>query len=729
MPDEIFTTLLELIKRMLPEDDCLPESCYKAKKLINDLGLMYVKIDACPNDCMIYWKDNSDFTVCSVCGESRYKITNADGSSRKKIPAKQLLLLAIRPILPKAVTMVLLELSAIFRQLCSKKESEKGFKQLNSRISLTLCQLEKIFPPAFFDIMVHLPRHVQHRWVYPIERYLQTLKRYVRNKGRPKSSITEAYLADKCLSFCSMYLRDVKSRCTHKGRNEDGIGRGVSGGFRFRIKSVDDKHKNQNCGVFVPANVPGAIGQVNCYGRVVDMFEVKYCGHVELGDRGRAVMLFKCEWVNSESPQGMKTDQYGFTMEMATNNKHNWRLKIMNHTSGAKSFARVRAELRKKNGKEADPVSFFRYCQTQKDNTWIDETSEHTASGQEDSDDLRTRVYVETMDPKHYNRVQGYGHGVTPNMVSYASSSTSSSNSSKRSSKSSLAMLMTENNELRRKEKANAKGVADLEVKLEETCYNQQPPSHPMYPTQPMAYMQQPHMPYMQLLPYQVHAYRPEMPSSNDVPIGVFSGMLTGAPLDVDMARVFGSQGGSEEGSRQGIGSHSGSASAEFLTQKSCGRLYPPVCRYTPLTPHQSEDDSGNFEIYSDASLNGLGCVLMQHGRVIAYASRQLKPYEMNYPTHDLELATIMFALKTWRHYLYGERYPSHMLPPQPLEINPDLTYDEEPVTILDWKDKVLRNKTVRLVKVLWTNYSVEEATWETEELMEEMYPRLFYEY
>ena len=67
-------------------------------------------------------------------------------------------------------------------------------------------------------------------------------------------------------------------------------------------------------------------------------------------------------------------------------------------------------------------------------------------------------------------------------------------------------------------------------------------------------------------------------------------------------------------------------------------------------------DDSGNFEIYSDASLNGLGCVLMQHGRVIAYASRHLKPHEMNYPTHDLELAVIIFALKIWRHYLYGEK-------------------------------------------------------------------------
>src|SRR6516165_5176268 len=60
------------------------------------------------------------------------------------------------------------------------------------------------------------------------------------------------------------------------------------------------------------------------------------------------------------------------------------------------------------------------------------------------------------------------------------------------------------------------------------------------------------------------------------------------------------------------------------------------------------------FVVYSDASKNGLGCVLMQNERVIAYASRQLKPYEENYPTHDLESAAVVFALKTWRHYLYG---------------------------------------------------------------------------
>ena len=57
--------------------------------------------------------------------------------------------------------------------------------------------------------------------------------------------------------------------------------------------------------------------------------------------------------------------------------------------------------------------------------------------------------------------------------------------------------------------------------------------------------------------------------------------------------------------------------------------------------------------MYCDASKQGLGCVLMQHENVIAYASRQLKNHEQNYPTHDLELAAIVFALRIWRHYLY----------------------------------------------------------------------------
>ncbi|KAK1683988.1 hypothetical protein QYE76_044836 [Lolium multiflorum] len=62
------------------------------------------------------------------------------------------------------------------------------------------------------------------------------------------------------------------------------------------------------------------------------------------------------------------------------------------------------------------------------------------------------------------------------------------------------------------------------------------------------------------------------------------------------------------------------------------------------------------FDVYCDASKTGLGCVLMQEGKVVSYLSRQLKQHEQNYPTHDLELAAVVLALKVWRHYLMGNR-------------------------------------------------------------------------
>ncbi|WVZ48739.1 hypothetical protein U9M48_000158 [Paspalum notatum var. saurae] len=74
-------------------------------------------------------------------------------------------------------------------------------------------------------------------------------------------------------------------------------------------------------------------------------------------------------------------------------------------------------------------------------------------------------------------------------------------------------------------------------------------------------------------------------------------------------------------------------------------------------------DLTKSFTVYCDASKEGLGCVLMQEGKVIAYASCQLRKHEVNYPTHDLELAVVVHALKIWRHYLFGNRceiYTNH---------------------------------------------------------------------
>ena len=63
------------------------------------------------------------------------------------------------------------------------------------------------------------------------------------------------------------------------------------------------------------------------------------------------------------------------------------------------------------------------------------------------------------------------------------------------------------------------------------------------------------------------------------------------------------------------------------------------------------------YTVYCDALKDGLGCVLMQSGKVVAYGSRQLKNHEQNYPMHDMESAAVVFALKIWCHYLYGEQF------------------------------------------------------------------------
>ncbi|GJS78568.1 putative reverse transcriptase domain-containing protein [Tanacetum coccineum] len=81
--------------------------------------------------------------------------------------------------------------------------------------------------------------------------------------------------------------------------------------------------------------------------------------------------------------------------------------------------------------------------------------------------------------------------------------------------------------------------------------------------------------------------------------------------------------------------------------------LEQKLCEAPILALPEGNDD---FVVYCDASHQGLGAVLMQREKVIAYASRQLKPNEENYTTHDLELGAVVFALKIWRHYLYGTK-------------------------------------------------------------------------
>ncbi|GKE06166.1 putative reverse transcriptase domain-containing protein, partial [Tanacetum coccineum] len=126
---------------------------------------------------------------------------------------------------------------------------------------------------------------------------------------------------------------------------------------------------------------------------------------------------------------------------------------------------------------------------------------------------------------------------------------------------------------------------------------------------------------------------------------------------------------------------------------------------------------NNDLVVYCNASLQGLGDVLMQREKFIAYASRQLKPNEENYTTHDLELGAVVFALKIWRHYLYGTKFTTilerQMLWQMPgtertesnhsklvLRLDDEkLNFVEEPVEIMDQEVKQLKRSRIPIVK------------------------------
>ncbi|KAK1414097.1 hypothetical protein QVD17_29837 [Tagetes erecta] len=139
--------------------------------------------------------------------------------------------IALRGTLPDHVSSVIIELCEFFKAICYKDLSEVDLHFLESKVALTLCKLEKIFPPSFFTVMVHLVIHltrevkfggpVAFRWMYPIERDLLKLKSYVHNRAHPEASIAEGYLAEESITFCSRYLSKVETVFTRAIRNDD----------------------------------------------------------------------------------------------------------------------------------------------------------------------------------------------------------------------------------------------------------------------------------------------------------------------------------------------------------------------------------------------------------------------------------------------------------------------------------------------------------------------------
>ena len=98
----------------------------------------------------------------------------------------------------------------------------------------------------------------------------------------------------------------------------------------------------------------------------------------------------------------------------------------------------------------------------------------------------------------------------------------------------------------------------------------------------------------------------------------------------------------------------------KFVWSETCERSFQELKKRLVTAPVLTiSNGEGKFTFYSDASGTDIGCMLMQEGKVVAYGSRQLKPYKRSYPTHDLELAVVVIALKIWRYYLYGVKCES----------------------------------------------------------------------
>ncbi|XP_039126954.1 uncharacterized protein LOC120263115 [Dioscorea cayenensis subsp. rotundata] len=293
MSEADFNTMITAIKEVFPPDNTMPTDYYHHRKTMNELGLPVVKIDACKNGCMLYWKHDATTVSCKFCDEPRYKQIKGgrrllNNHTHKRIAQAILRYLPLTPRLQRlyasnAATTHMTwhathERNEGVMQHPSDVEAWKHFNRTfldfaeetrNIRLgfcadsfaphgqfgrtylcwpvvvtpynlppeekgAVFLCNLEKIFPPAFFDSMEHLVVHlpyeariggpVQYRWMYPFERFHQELKKTLKNKAHVEGSICQAYIAQEINIFTEHYFEPhIEYRRRRLRRNDEGV--------------------------------------------------------------------------------------------------------------------------------------------------------------------------------------------------------------------------------------------------------------------------------------------------------------------------------------------------------------------------------------------------------------------------------------------------------------------------------------------------------------------------
>ncbi|GKC88285.1 hypothetical protein Tco_1148934 [Tanacetum coccineum] len=142
---------------------------------------------------------------------------------------QHLLPYGLQKYFPADVAKPIIELCSFFKQICSQTLMEDDMLKAQIKVVYILCNLELIYPPAFFDIMIHLVIHlplealkggpIRPWWMYPFKRYMKKLKGYVQNKAKPESSIAEGYVVEEALTFSSHYFQDVTMKFNRPDRN------------------------------------------------------------------------------------------------------------------------------------------------------------------------------------------------------------------------------------------------------------------------------------------------------------------------------------------------------------------------------------------------------------------------------------------------------------------------------------------------------------------------------
>lgn len=134
---------------------------------------------------------------------------------------QQLIPVALRSVMERPVRYAIIRLCFFFNEICDKVIDISKLDKMQADVVVTLCLLEKYFPPSFFDIMIHVVVHlvrevrlygpVYLRWMYPFERFMKVLKGYVRNRTRPEGCMAECYIGEEASEFCEEYLSDVST--------------------------------------------------------------------------------------------------------------------------------------------------------------------------------------------------------------------------------------------------------------------------------------------------------------------------------------------------------------------------------------------------------------------------------------------------------------------------------------------------------------------------------------